>query len=196
MKALTFSAILLLMTALTACSGSTDENQADTGEQNVSNQQQAQIQQQESQIPYNFRLEMETLLEHYFDLKNAVVTSEMPAAKEAAKELSAYTTEVMDEVLEAENQGLWLGIARIIRTESDKLISTDSLEDMRIYFEHISRTVIRIADSFDPAGDPYYLMECDEAAIGEGQWLSRDEEIRNPYQTSADVSCGEILEEF
>jgi hypothetical protein len=196
MKALTFFTMLLLMTILTACSGGSDENQANANEQNMSNQQQAQIQQQESAIPYNFRLEMERLLDHYFELKDMVTDSDTEAASIAAGELSAFTSSVMVEVLGAENQGLWLGIARIIRTESDKLSSTDSPADMRIYFEHISRTMIRVADSFDPTGGPYYLMECEEAATGENQWLSRDEQIRNPYQTSADISCGEIIERF
>lgn len=196
MRPLTFSAILLILTGLIACSGGGDENQSETGEQNTSSQQQPQIQQQESAIPYNFRLEMERLLDHYFELKDAVTNSDIEAASTAAGELSAFTSSVMDEVLGAENQGLWLGIARIIRTESDKLNSTNSPADMRIYFEHISRTMIRVADSFDPSGGPYYLMECEEAATGENQWLSPNEEISNPYQTNAGEACGEILEEL
>lgn len=196
MKTLTFSSILLLMAMLTACSGGSDENKADNGQQNMSNQQQAQFQQQGSDISYNFRMEMELLLEHYFELKETVIESDLQSAATIAGELSAYTSGVMYDVLRAENQGLWLGIARIIRTESEKLIDTDSPEKMRIYFEHISRSIIRIADSFDPTGGPYYLMECENAATGDNQWLSRDKEIRNPYQTSADVNCGKVLEEL
>lgn len=196
MRALTFSTVLLLMTMLMACSGGGNENQADTGEQNMSNQQQAQIQQQESPIPYNFRLEMERLLEHYFDLKDAVTDSDIDAATTAAGEMSAFTSSVMDEVLGAENRGLWLGISRIIRTESDKLIGTDSPADMRIYFEHISRTMIRVADSFDPTGGPYYLMECEQASTGDNQWVSRDEESLNPYQTNAGADCGAVIEQL
>lgn len=185
--------VLFLLIILSACGGDAGN---DTQQKGQADQQQPQIEQQESDIPYNFRLEMETLLEHYFELKDAVTDSNIEAASTAAGEMSAFTSSVLDEVLGAENQGLWLGIARIIRTESDKLISTDSTADMRIYFEHISRTVIRVAESFDPAGGPYYLMECEEAATGDNQWLSRDEEIRNPYQTTADLNCGEVLEEL
>ena len=196
MKSLNISAILILLAFLTACGGEVDENRNQTDQQNTSAQQQPQIQQQESAIPYNFRLEMERLLEHYFELKNAVTESDIEAASTAAGELSAYTSSVMDEVLGAENQGLWLGIARIIRTEVDKLTGTDSPADMRIYFEHISRTMIRVADSFDPTGGPYYLMECEEAATGDNQWLSRDEEVVNPYQTNAGETCGEVVEQL
>lgn len=159
-------------------------------------QQQPQTQQQESDVPYNFRLEMKMLLTHYLDLKNAVVTSDVRAAKQAAEDLSAFTREVMVDVLGGENRGLWMGIAQILRTESDKLIAAETDERVRQYFENISTAMIRLTDSFDPSGGPYYLMECAEAETGDGRWISREAQIRNPYQTSADVSCGDIVEEM
>jgi hypothetical protein len=186
-------AVLFLFLLLSACGGG-DRELSD--QQQSQSQSQPQIEQRESDIPYNFRVDMQSLLDHYFELKDAVVDSDLPAAKEAAERLSGFTSDVMESVLQSENRGLWSGISRILRTESDKLIATESDSDLRIYFEHISRSVIRIADSFDPAGGPYYLMECGVAATGENQWLSREEEVRNPYQTSADASCGEIVEQF
>jgi Cu(I)/Ag(I) efflux system membrane fusion protein len=182
-------AVLLI---ITACGGSGD----DTSNQTTRDRSEHQIEQTESDIPYNFRLEMEMLLSHYFELKDAVVSNDSEQAKQNAEELASFTREVLDDMLGAENRGLWLGIARILRTESDKLVATDSVAEMRIYFEHISRSMIRIADSFDPVGGPYYLMECESAATGENQWLSNEQEVQNPYQTSADVNCGEIIEEM
>jgi Cu(I)/Ag(I) efflux system membrane fusion protein len=188
--------IFILFLTLSACGGENREMSDQQEQQQNQTQPQQQLEQQESDIPYNFRLEMETLLGTYFELKNAVVESDMEAASMASGKLSAFTSSVLDDVLGSKNLGLWQGIARIIRTESDKLVTSESLDEMRIYFEHISRTVIRIADSFDPAGGPYYLMACDEAATGDNQWLSREEEVGNPYQTSADAGCGEIVERF
>lgn len=185
-----FGIAVLLM--ITACGGSGD----DTSNQTTRDRSEHQIEQTESDIPYNFRLEMEMLLSHYFELKDAVVSNDSEQAKQNAEELASFTREVLDDMLGAENRGLWLGIARILRTESDKLVATDSVAEMRIYFEHISRSMIRIADSFDPVGGPYYLMECESAATGENQWLSNEQEVQNPYQTSADVNCGEIIEEM
>lgn len=182
-------AVLLI---ITACGGNGD----DTSNQTTRDRSEHQIEQTESDIPYNFRLEMEMLLSHYFELKDAVVSNDSEQAKQNAEELASFTREVLDDMLGAENRGLWLGIARILRTESEKLVATDSAAEMRIYFEHISRSMIRIADSFDPVGGPYYLMECESAATGENQWLSNDQEVQNPYQTSADVNCGEIIEEM
>lgn len=189
----TLSLLMMLLISLVMVSACSSGNQEETTQQE---QQEPQVQQQESGIPYNFRMEMEMLLNHYIDLKNAVVDSDIPAAKESAEELSAFTREVVEDVLEVENQGLWLGIAQILRTESDKLIAAETNQEIRINFENISTAMIRVADSFDPAGGPYYLMECEEAETGDGQWISREEEIRNPYQTSADVNCGEVVEEF
>lgn len=182
--------LLISLFMVSACS-SGDQEEATQQEQ-----QEPQAQQQESDIPYNFRLEMEMLLTNYLDLKNAVVDSDFQAAKEAAEELSASTREVMVGALDARNHGLWVGISQILRTESDKLIASETDEELRHYFENISTAMIRVTDSFDPSGGPYYLMECAEAGTGDGQWISREEQIRNPYQTSADVSCGEIVKEL
>ena len=188
--------VFILFLTLSACGGENREMSDQQEQQQNQTQTQPQIEQQESDIPYNFRLEMETLLGTYFELKNSVVESDTPAAKDAAERLSGFTREVMDDVLSAEDQGLWTGITRILRTESEKLNATESEIELRIYFEHISGVMIRIAELFDPAGGPYYLMVCRDAATGDNQWLSREEEVGNPYQTSADAGCGEIVERF
>ena len=181
-----------LLLIMAGCGGSGE----DTDGQTTRDRSEHQIEQTESDIPYNFRLEMEMLLGHYFELKDAVTSNDTEQAKQNAEELANFTREVLDDMLGAENRGLWLGIARILRTESDKLIATDSATEIRVYFEHISRSMIRIADSFDPIGGPYYLMECESAATGDNQWVSNNREIQNPYQTSADISCGEVIEEI
>lgn len=184
--------LITLLTIFTAC-GPTEQEQAQKEER----EQQLQSQGQSiSNLPYNFRLEMETLLDHYFDLKNAILESDTKAAKELSKRLAGFTYDVNEEVLNAENLGFWAGIARIIRTESENLIAKDTIEEQRIYFERISTAMIRMAEEFNPVRYTLYIMECDESDIGDNQWLSRDEEIRNPYQTSADVTCGGVVGRF
>lgn len=160
-------------------------------------QQQLELQekQQESEIPYNFRLQMGTLLNHYFELKDAIVEAEPDTAAVKANELSAWTYEVMHEVLTAENQGLWLGIARIIRNESGNLASESSTENQLIYFSRISNSVIQIADSFQPIWDNrLYRMECGEISGYSAVWLGREEKSENPYVIQSSEDCAEIVE--
>lgn len=178
------------MAIFTAC-GPTEQEQA-----NQENRQRELQQQETSNLPYNFRMEMDSVLTRYFDLKDAFRESNPELTKSSAQDLSAFTYRVAEDVLDAEDRGLWLGIARIIRTETDNLLGEDEVENQLIYFNRISNAVIQIADSFNPVEYPLYHQQCDPDSGRELNWLSRDKEIQNPYQGVGMENCGEIIEVF
>ncbi|MFO7847672.1 MAG: DUF3347 domain-containing protein [Balneolaceae bacterium] len=187
-----FLLLVLFALVMFASCGPTEEEQA----QQQQREQQLQNQQTTSSLPYNFRLEMENLLDHYFDLKDAITSADTDAARDYSEQLAEATFDAPQDLLEPEDQGFWVGVARIIRTESENLVEEDTIEEQRIYFERISTAMIRMVDEFNPVQYTLYLMECDEAGIGDNQWLSREEEVLNPYQTNAGSGCGEIEERF
>ena len=180
-----------MLIVLAAC-GPTEQEQ----EQQQQREQQLENQQSTSNLPYNFRLEMENLLDHYFDLKDAITAADTDAARDHSERLAEATFDAPEDLLEPEDQGFWVGVARIIRTESENLVEEDTVEEQQIYFERISTAMIRMVDEFNPVQYTLYLMECDEANVGDNQWLSREEKILNPYQTNAEEGCGEIEERF
>lgn len=181
--------IILSLAVFTGC-GPTEREQ----DQQDQRQMELQEQHQESDVPYNFRLQMETLLDHYFELSDAMVDADPESAAENAQELSAWTYDVIDEVLNTEDQGLWLGIARILRSETENLAAEDSVNEQKVYFSRISRAVIRIADSFQPVNGSFYHMECDQISEYSADWLSREEESTNPYEPQSMGDCAEIVE--
>jgi len=126
-------------------------------EQAQQEQRQMELEQQEtSGIHYNFRLEMDSVLTRYFGLKDALVESDPQQSAGKAQELSEFSAGVMDEVLDAEDRGLWLGIARIIQTETGNLADEDDVDEQRIYFERISNAMIQMVESFNPVGYTVY----------------------------------------
>lgn len=166
-------------------------------EQAQQEQRQMELQQQEtSDLHYNFRMEMDSVLTRYFDLKDALVESDPEQSAEKAEELSDFTADVMDEVLEAENQGLWLGISRIIQTETDNLIAEEDVDEQRIYFERISNAMIQMVESFNPVGYTIYHQSCPMVQNDSADWLSREQEIRNPYHGERMMNCGEIVRQL
>jgi len=181
---------LFILTVAISC-GPTEQEQAQQ------EQRQMQLQQQEtSDLPYNFRMEMDSVLTRYFALKDALVESDSDLSKEKAEELSSLTRDVMDEVLEPENQGLWLGIAQIIRNETDNLIAENDIDEQRIHFESISTAMINMVESFNPVGYTIYHQSCPMVRNGSADWLSREEEIRNPYHGDRMMNCGEIIQQL
>lgn len=185
-----FISVAAAMFIITAC-GPTEQEQAQQ------DQRQMELQQQEtSDLNYNFRMEMDSVLTRYFALKDALAESDPEQSAEKAEELSNFTSIVMDEVLEAEDQGLWIGISRIIQTETDNLIAETDVDEQRIYFERISNAMIQMVESFNPVAYTVYHNRCPMAGDGSADWLSREEEIRNPYHGDRMMNCGEIVREL
>jgi len=190
MKSIYLISLLFGCLMIAAC-GPTEEEQAQQEQRQMELQQQ-----QTSDLPYNFRMEMDSVLTRYFDLKDALVESDSDQSAEKAIELYTVAQNVMDDVLETEMQGLWLGIERIIRTESDNLASETDVEEQRIYFEHISNAMIQMVESFNPVGYTVYHQSCPMVRGGSADWLSREEQIRNPYHGDRMMNCGEIIREI
>lgn len=180
--------IIFIIAAFAAC-GPTEQEQAQQEQRQMELQQQ-----QTSDLPYNFRLEMDSVLTRYFDLKDALVESDSGLSKEKAEELAGFTYEVKDDVLDAENQGLWLGIARVIQNESGNLVAEDDIDEQRLYFERISTAMIRMVEDFNPVRYTIYHQSCPMVRDGSADWLSREEEIRNPYHGDRMMNCGEIIQ--
>lgn len=187
-----FVASIITISIIFSACGPTEREQAQR------EQREAELleQQQESDIPYNFRLQMETLLDHYFELKNAVAEAEPETASEKATALSAWTYEVKDDLLRASDQGLWNGISRILRNEAQNLAGESSTEEQLIFFSRISNSVIQVADSFDPVNGTLYRMECDQISGYSAVWLSRKEEGTNPYAIQSSEDCADVVDQI
>lgn len=190
MKPLFIFSVLAAIFMITAC-GPTEQEQAQQ------DQRQLELQQQEtSDLHFNFRMEMDSVLTRYFALKDALVDSDPEQSTQKAEELSDFSSGVMDEVLDAENRGLWLGISRIIETETDNLIAETDVDEQRIYFERISNAMIQMVESFNPVEYTIYHQSCPMFRDGSADWLSRQEEIRNPYHGDQMMNCGENVREL
>lgn len=183
--------ILILFTAviLAAC-GPTEQEK----EQQEQRQRDLQQQQQTSNLPYNFRLEMDSVLTRYFALKEAFIESDGKESVKKAGELSRFSRNVMDEVLEPKNRGLWLAIDRIIQKEAENLMSESDVDEQRVYFRRISNAMIRMVEEFNPVKYIVYHMSCPDFRGRSADWLSREEEIRNPYHGEENPDCGEIVQ--
>ncbi|NBC27497.1 MAG: DUF3347 domain-containing protein [Bacteroidetes bacterium] len=183
-----FIAVCFSVGILAACGSAEEENV-----QREEHQQEIQ-KQPTSNLPYNFRLEMDSVLTRYFALKKAFIESDSEQTVKKAEELSRFSKSVMDEVLEAKKRGLWLAIDRIIQKESENLISEPDVDEQRVYFRRISNAMIRMVEEFNPVEYTIYHMSCPDFRGRTAEWLSREEDIRNPYHGEETPDCGEIVQ--
>jgi hypothetical protein len=186
MKKITTLMTGILLFALAAC-------EPPEQEQAQQDQRQQQMQMQMVQSTAEFNSQMEQLLERYFDLKDALVESDAEAAAGYAEQFREFADGVDASTLNAETRALWVGYSEVIAGSSADLIGQADVDDQRYHFEYISEAMIEMTVTFQPVGYTVYHQSCPMVRDGSADWLSREEEISNPYHGDRMMRCGETI---
>lgn len=165
-----------------------------------SDQEKSQMEQREQQMQMQlvettpeFNSQMDPVLNHYLDLKDALVNSDTEQAQ-TATELLISEVERVDQVgITGETLSVWNAIQEQIISSGNELNATTELEEQRIHFESISEAMINMMETFEPVGYVVYQQSCPMVRGGSADWLSREEEIKNPYHGERMLNCGEVI---
>ncbi len=156
-------------------------------------QRQQQMQMQMVETTAEFNDQMSAVLNRYFDLKNALVDSDAERAKGYAESLKMEADGVEPAGLNEETLALWVSFGEVIINNSRDLILLEDVDDQRYHFEYISEAMIQMVDTFRPVGYTVYHQSCPMVRDGSADWLSREEDIRNPYHGDRMMRCGEVI---
>ena len=170
----------------TAC-GQTEQERA------LQEERQMQMQMQLVESTPEFNSQMETVLDHYFALKDALVQSDAEIATQAAELYLEQVNDVNAESLNSESAALWISYSEIITNSTRELIPLEDVDDQRYHFEYISEAMIEMVDTFRPVGYEVYHQSCPMVRGGSADWLSREEQIANPYHGDRMLRCGEVI---
>jgi hypothetical protein len=119
----------------------------------------------------------------YLKIKDALVSSNVEEAKEAAEA-------VQQDLKSAEGEGI-----NAILEDIEHIASTESLEHQREHFNDLSRNVYSLTKASDATNKKLYKQHCSMAFDNTGAfWLSSSEEIRNPYFGESMLKCGRVQE--
>ena len=126
-------------------------------------------------------------------MKAALVKDDFLKAKEAGKEMNNALSKVDMNLFKGDVHSLWMQQSSALKQSTQH---TEHLSDIKLVRENfigISKTMIAIAESFDPIPTPIYIQHCPMADSNKGaDWLSKEKEIRNPYFGESMLTCGEI----
>ncbi|MDZ7755847.1 DUF3347 domain-containing protein [Rhodohalobacter sp.] len=163
-------------------------------EQAQQEERRRQMQAQFVQSNQKFDDQISIVLDHYFDLKDALVESDAETAKVHSNSLMSEAERVDPEGLNQESLALWISYKEIIENGSNELLKEDDVDDQRYHFEFISEAMIEMIKTFRPVGYTIYHQSCPMVRGGSADWLSREEQIANPYHGDRMMRCGEIIE--
>jgi Cu(I)/Ag(I) efflux system membrane fusion protein len=149
----------------------------------------------ENTMKMEFSQEAETkfgdLLKVYLNLKDALVASDQELTQTLAKKGAGIASELSGMPMDD------MGKSHITRLASQlkEMGSKSDLEGQREVFVSLSQNMIQIGRQMQGLDAKLYVQNCPMANNDKGaNWLSLEEEIRNPYYGDTMLTCGSIID--
>jgi len=130
-------------------------------------------------------------------LKDALVSTDVRAAKAEAGALNSALDNVEMELLQGEGHMYWMKEQAAMKSHVNGISSSDDIEEQRKQFSFLTHVLVDALTAFGTGQDTLYLQYCPMAFDNAGaDWLSEDETIRNPYFGDKMLKCGSVKTTF
>jgi len=142
----------------------------------------------------DFQTEFTTFIESYLSMKDHLVESDKSKALEAGNELAEQLEQIGEHRLEGDEHMAWMETYSTIENSLNAIQNSSDLDELRKHFQPLSEELAGAAEQFGVKG-VVYVQHCPMAFNNEGgSWLSRDEQINNPYLPDTMLRCGRVIE--
>jgi len=135
----------------------------------------------------------DAVLDDYLALSDVLVQSNASGAADAAGQLSASATQFSQAELEAPVQDRAAGWIAVLQERSQEIAGETDVEEQRRSYHDLSETMIAMVDAFGHQKDQLYHQRCPMVNGGNGDWLSTQERIMNPYHGDRMLHCGSTV---
>ncbi|MEO6232531.1 MAG: DUF3347 domain-containing protein [Ferruginibacter sp.] len=132
-----------------------------------------------------------SLVQHYLALKNALVDANESDAAKVAAEMGKAISQFDQSLLSVEQKKIYDGSKDELKTELAQ-ITKEKLAMQRDHFATMSTNMYNLVKAFG-AGKPLYYDECPMYKDG-STWLSETKDIRNPFYGDKMMECGSAKE--
>jgi copper chaperone CopZ len=131
---------------------------------------------------------------YYFMLKDALVKSDGAVASSKAKGLIAALNAVQMNLLSNEEHMVWMKVMKDLKFDAEHIEETKDVKHQRDHFITLSENIYQL-NKVSKLESPTYYQRCPMANDGNGAtWLSKEEQVKNPYYGSMMLSCGKVIE--
>lgn len=147
--------------------------------------------------PLVFKEQLNDLANEYILLKDALIDADPIIASSAAQKVSKRLSSFDEQTLEGEGLQHWQQLSKNLITHNNRIAASSNIETQRQQFKFFSDMLIEAIDVFGTAGEAIYVQYCPMALDNEGaNWLSREEEVLNPYFGDKMLRCGLVKRTF
>ncbi|PTB92628.1 efflux RND transporter periplasmic adaptor subunit, partial [Marivirga lumbricoides] len=136
---------------------------------------------------------LKPLYEKYLNFKDALVADNLAEAQRAANELKAKLDAVNMSIFTGASHNAWMDYSSDLKNALQHVQHLKDIEAVRKAFQQVSEGMIDLTKAFNPLEKTLYVQFCPMADNNKGaNWLSTEEEIRNPYFGESMLTCGEV----
>jgi hypothetical protein len=158
----------------------------------------------QSSLPAAQTLLAAEILQHYYELKDALVETNHKEADIAAGSMKASLLQLRSQWSKDNDSLLTVNVPDVAIQKTDSMllqlnlilsVKDESCELKRIYFKPLSNLTYRLLKSVDLKNVQAYHQYCPMALNEQGaDWLSASPKIENPYFGQKMLTCGELID--
>jgi Cu(I)/Ag(I) efflux system membrane fusion protein len=137
------------------------------------------------------------LFDKYFLLKEALVKDDFKTSKKHAAALLKQLNKINMTVFKGEAHNIWMEQSSTIKKALTAIEKEDNIKGIRQHFITLSNSFIQLAKAFKPFQERVFIQHCPMTNNNSGaDWISKSEEILNPYFGASMLNCGNVKEEI
>ena len=131
------------------------------------------------------------LLTSYYDIKNALISSNSTDAATHAAEFLKAINGVDMKTIPAADMTAFMALKEKLAFDARHISESKDIEHQREHFAGFSANFFKLAKAVKLTDQPVYYTYC---PMKKSYWLSADAAIKNPYFGSQMLTCGKVTE--
>jgi len=149
-----------------------------------------------AEVDPRFGRQVAKVLQHYFQMQQALAEDKAQPARSAAERLRASIEQADTAVLSQPARQAWTQQAASLGKTLSDAAKAEDLQALRKAFALLSEQIAELLHRFAaPAGMTVYELRCPMVFNNRGAtWLQPDKTTRNPYFGSAMLRCGSVVQ--
>ncbi|WP_426431405.1 efflux RND transporter periplasmic adaptor subunit [Winogradskyella sp. HB-48] len=143
-------------------------------------------------VSEKFQEQLNEVYNDYINLKDALVKEDSKGSSQNATSLLSNLGKTDMKLLKDEAHNHWMSLIDEIKSSTTSIAGSQDIKTQRNHFKHLSSHFIKAVQMFG-VKEKVYVEFCPMADNNNGAyWLSKEEQILNPYFGNAMLKCGEV----
>ena len=134
---------------------------------------------------------LSAILNSYYDLKNALVSSDATIAAAKSGELLNAINSVDMKTLSETDMNIFMPLQEKLAFDATHISESKDIAHQREHFSSLSNNIYKLAKAVKLSAEPVYQQYCPMKKM---YWLSSEAAIKNPYYGKMMLTCGKVTE--